>query len=132
MSAKNFARYETIGSFVFEPFIPGGGPVFVLGTWDTHRRDEYGKHILAYRLSMGSGRLGEKDSILFEGEDFHCAPGWAIDSNEAIASLMGFLTLRPGDTDEDYFADYTPAQLDYCARYAEALSCEVTARYGEV
>src|SRR5579864_2603979 len=120
MSAKDFSKYVTIGSFVFEPFIPGGGPVFVLTTWDTGRRDEYRKHILAYRLSMG-------DVVLFEGDDYHPSPGWALDANETIACLMGFLTLKPGDTDEEYFAEYTPQQLDYCARYAEALSCEVTA-----
>jgi hypothetical protein len=38
---------------------------------------------------------------------------------------MGFLTLKPGDTDSDYFAEYTPEQMDYCQRYAESLSCEV-------
>ncbi len=42
---------------------------------------------------------------------------------------MGFLTLRPGDTDPDYFEDYTPEQHAYCDAHAEALSCEVSARF---
>lgn len=116
---------QTIGSFVFEPHIPGGGPVFVLTTW-LIGRGEYGRYKLAYRLSMSSSN--GSDVVLFEGEDYSCAV--APDSNEAVEGLMGFLTLKPGDTDEDYFAKYTPEQLDYCRRYAEALSCEVQARYG--
>jgi hypothetical protein len=127
----DFSRYECIASYVFEPFLAGNGPVFVLTTWDTHRRDEYRKHILAYRLSFGMGPDWTKDRVLFEGEDYHCAPGHAIDSSEAVAGLMGFLTLKPGDTDEDYFKDYTPEQLEYCAQWAEALSCEVSALYGD-
>jgi hypothetical protein len=52
-----------------------------------------------------------------------------IDSDEAIKSIMGFLTLRPSDTDTDYFADYTDAQEEYCAKYAEALGAEIEARF---
>jgi hypothetical protein len=69
--------------------------------------------------------------VLFEGSDFHCSPLHAIDSNETVAALMGFLTLRKGDTDVEYFADYTPEQLGYSEEYAETLSCEVMARFGE-
>ncbi len=70
-------------------------------------------------------------TVLFEGEDFCCAPSYAIDGDQCIASLMGFLTLRPGDTDREYFADYTPEQLEYCSHHAESLSCEVMNRFGE-
>jgi hypothetical protein len=68
---------------------------------------------------------------LFEGEDFACSPCHAIDSDECIASLMGFLTLRPGDTDAEYFESYTPQQIDYCEQHAEALAGEVYSRFGE-
>jgi hypothetical protein len=68
---------------------------------------------------------------LFNGEDFAGSPMHADDSNATVASLMGFLTLRPGDTDSDYFRTYTSAQLEYCSAHAETLSCEVTCRYGE-
>jgi hypothetical protein len=128
MSAKHPKGYELIDSFVFDPYIQGGGPAFVLIMWDTGRTDEYRKHVLPYRLTMFSNGVPE---VLFEGEDYHCAPSHAIDSNEAVATLMSFLTLRPGDTDDEFFANYTPAQLEYCAQYAETLSCEVTATYGE-
>ena len=106
--------------------------------WDTHQHDEYGKSILKYRLTMSpppsfSSEVicPPQEEVLFEGEDFCCSPLHAIDSDQTVDSLMSFLTMRPGDTDEDYFKDYTEAQLDYCDRYAEALNVEVMSRFGE-
>lgn len=71
-------------------------------------------------------------TLLFEGEDFGCSPMHAIDSDECVAAIMSFLTLRPGDTDREYFEDYTEAQLDYCSQHAEALASEVLNRFGEI
>jgi hypothetical protein len=81
---------------------------------------------VGYRLTM---RDRGRRTVLFEGDDFGCSPRHAIDSDATVEGIMGFLTLRPGDTDAEYFADYTQAQLDHCARHAEALSCEVQARF---
>lgn len=105
------------------PYYDGCGPVFFLTMWDTGRTICGGKYCIGYRLTM-NGR-----KVIFEGEDFGCSPCHAIDSDAAVESLLSFLTLRPGDTDSDYFADYTPAQLDYCQQHAEALSCYVMDRF---
>lgn len=52
--------------------------------------------------------------ILFEGADFFCSPLIVNpESKEAAISLLGFLTLRKGDTDADWFKKYTPAQLQF-------------------
>lgn len=121
----------------FRPYLKGKGPVFRLTTWDTGRTGYGGKSLVGYRLSIGEAKdqnvLGNPAvwTVLFEGEDFGCSPLHCIDSNETIAGIMGFLTLRPGDTDAEYFADYTEAQLAYCSEHAEALSCEVDRRFGE-
>lgn len=69
----------------------------------------------AYQLKQGG-------KLLFSGEDFGPAPMHCIDSDHAVEALMSFLTLRPGDTDEDYFKNYTPEQLAFCDEHAEALS----------
>ena len=61
-------------------------------------------------------------SILFAGDDFGCSPLHAIDSDECLRALLSFLTLRPGDTDAEYFAHYTPAQRAFADGDAEALS----------
>jgi hypothetical protein len=94
-----------------------------------------GKCIIGYRLSIGKSvnAIGNPAclDVIFEGEDFHCSPLHAIDSDETVRTLMTFLTLRPGDTDADYFADYTPEQREYCLQHAEALAYEVARRFGD-
>jgi hypothetical protein len=80
---------------------------FTLKLWDTRRVDRYGKPILAYKLFDGG-------SLIFKGEDFHCSPLHAIDSLDTVEGLLAFLTLRPGDTDPEYFASYSPRQMAWC------------------
>jgi hypothetical protein len=105
------------------------GPTFNLTLWDTHRTDQRGASILRYRLTMV--RPGRLWCVLFDGEDFVPSPLYAIDSDDTVEAIMGFLTLRPGDTDADYFEPYTPAQLNYCDQHAEALGIEVMRRFGK-
>ena len=85
-----------------------------------------GKWVLAYKLDQVENH---KAVTIFEGSDFHCSPCYAVDSDGAVECLMGFLTLRPGDTDAEYFKDYTEAQKNFCSQHAESLSCEVSNRY---
>lgn len=66
---------------------------------------------LAYRFT----HLGR---VIFRGTDFGCSPLHAVDSDECVSSLLGFLSLEPGDTDEEYFADYTPRQMDFAEAHA--------------
>lgn len=97
----------------------------MLRVWDTYDRSDYGKFTLAYQLTM---READGPSVvLFDGADFHTP--MAIDSDSTIECLMGFLTLRHGDTDSEYFENYTEAQENFCAQHAEMLSCEVHARF---
>lgn len=70
----------------------------ILETWDTYQvRDN--KSMIRYELSNSNG------AILFAGRDFYCSARVAIDSDECLLSLLGFLTLKPGDTDESYFEE---------------------------
>lgn len=125
---------DTLRVIRFRPYLKGKGPSFRLKTWDADRV-EYCKQVVGYRLSMGVGNENAAGNpaawaVLFEGEDFGCSPLHAIDSDAAVEGIMSFLTLQPGDTDPEYFAGYTPEQLDYCSRHAESLSCEVDRRFG--
>lgn len=61
-------------------------------------------------------------NVIFRGADYGCSPMHAIDSAESMAALLGFLSLGDDDTDDEYFADYTPEQLEWRDEYAEALS----------
>jgi len=113
----------------FAPYRKGCGPTFQLTTWDCGRPYREGPQWqIGYRLTMIDN--GRKHT-LFEAEDYGCAPGDAIDSDACIRGLMNFLTLRPGDTDADYFDGYTRDQLDYCVSHAESLSLEILNRYEE-
>lgn len=87
-----------------------------LRTWDTGACDRLGKSRLAYQFDAPGGKL------LFEGEAFYASPVHAIDSDECLRALLSFLTLRPGDTDREYFDSYTPEQMDFAQGPAEQLS----------
>lgn len=115
---------DKLRTIILTPYRKGCGPRFRLITFDVNRRDSMGKHIIGYEF-------WQDRTLLFAGEDFHCPPLHAIDSDAACASLLVFLTLRPGDTDAAYFAAYTPAQLEFAATHAETLSAEVYARFGD-
>lgn len=89
---------------------------YTLTTWDTHRQDWRGQTRIGYRFVDPAG------AVLFEGEDFACSPMDADDSDESLRALLGFLTLRPGDTDREYFAEYTPEQMTFAQGDAQRLS----------
>jgi hypothetical protein len=104
------------------------GPTFTLKTYDTGRVDRRGVTTIGYRLTRHE--KGEC-KLLFEGADFNGSPMHAIDSDETMAALMGFLTLRPGDTDAEYFEKYTPEQLAWAQSEAEYLGFEAMCKLGE-
>lgn len=81
---------------------------FRLSLYDCGKREggAFGRAYLSYRLS-DNGRT------IFTGNDFGCSPCHAIDSMQTVYSLLSFLSLRPGDTDREYFDGYTPEQLEW-------------------
>lgn len=139
------SRYDdsdTLRVCIFRPYRRGLGPTFKLTTWSTGRYDRRGCSVIGYRLTMHgqylqvtafpAARMRMQRVVIFEGEDFCGSPMHGDDSDECMRSLMGFLTLRPGDTDADYFASDTELQRDYRTHHAEALSMAVYDRFGEV
>lgn len=57
--------------------------------------------------------LFKDEKILFEGNDFKPSLMHNIDSLNSLVSLLGFLTLEKGDTDDEYFKDYTKEQFEW-------------------
>jgi hypothetical protein len=88
---------------------------FRLVTWDTYRMDRRGCCYVGYALIHG-------ETVIFEGEDYSPGPMSGIDSDDAVRSLIGFLSLQPGDTDDEYFENYTTVQLEFAETYGENLS----------
>ncbi|MGW3347878.1 hypothetical protein ACWDA3_31675 [Nonomuraea rubra] len=83
-----------------------------------HGRDEDGRIRWLYRLS-------HRTQAIFSASDIS-SPAGATPSTDTLIStartVLSFLTLRPGDTDAEYFEHYTRAQRDWCESYAEELS----------
>ena len=91
------------------------GTEYRLLTWDANGRAPTGQCLIGYAFWHPDG------SLLFSGEDCGVSPFHAIDSDDALRGLLGFLTLKPGDTDDDYFDAYTPEQKAWCEAEAEDL-----------
>jgi hypothetical protein len=71
------------------------------------------------------------ETTVFAGADIYCGQSTAIDSDNAVKAVMGFLTLRKGDVSADYFDHYNDVQKDFRDTYAESLAYSVYVRFGE-
>lgn len=133
---SNYDDSDMLRTCIFRPYRRGLGPSFRLVTWSTGRYDVRGQSIIGYRLTMHTPHdprphvVRSMATVLFEGEDFAGSPMHADDSDECMRSLMTFLTLRPGDTDAEFFTSDTQEQREYRVLHAEALNMEVCNRFG--
>ncbi len=55
--------------------------------------------------------------------------GWSLDGPRVRELVLSLVAMKPGDTDEEYFADYTDAQREWAERFGDEISCEREARY---
>jgi hypothetical protein len=134
---SRFPRYPTlIRTCIFRPYIKREDlPAFTLQLFDMYLSQSAGsdnngierhKFRLAYKLHM---RIGKKSVALFDGADFF-TPN-SIDGDKTVRGIMFWLTLRPGDTDQEYFEKYSEEALAYCSDHAEALDVCVQDRFSE-
>lgn len=93
--------------------------LMVTWTKDRFKLELYDEHTYPTRLAY---KFYLNNKVLFEGNEYRPSPMHSIDGKESIFGLLAFLSLRPGDTDDDYFKDYTPEQLEFCETDAEELS----------
>ncbi len=97
---------------------------YTLNVYPLNKTDHLGKEMMGYEF------LNKNGDILFAGEDFACSPMHSIDSDECLKGILGFLTLRPGDTDKEYFSEYTEEQMDFaCSTDAEIIASIVHDKY---
>ncbi len=69
--------------------------------------------------------LRYKGTPIFQGSDYSPSPLHGPHSKESIANLLGFLSVKPGDVDPEYFEDYTPDQMRFVTEHGEELSVHV-------
>jgi hypothetical protein len=89
---------------------------FKLIIWDTNRKHHEGapQWAIAYEFY-------HKGKLIFQAADFGCSPMHAVDSDKCVGGILTFLSLRPGDTDKEYFKDYTPEQMEFAVSHGEEL-----------
>jgi hypothetical protein len=98
----------------------------------TSQVDSRGQTRIAYTLKCKAPESGRKPyTVLFEGDDYSGSPMHADDSDATVAGLLGFLSLKPGDTDPDYFDGYTTAQRLWAESHAEYLGYARMHRFGD-
>ena len=102
-------------SYLGQKTCPYTGSVIKL--WDTYETDGsfFGRTKLRYELKHDG-------KVIFKGSDFTGSSCHAIDSDETFGGILGFLSLRPGDTDKEYFESYTEEQREFADMYGEELS----------
>jgi hypothetical protein len=100
----------------------------LLRTWQA---EDFRLHLFYVGTGWGRVRLAyefyDRGELVFNGDDFYPSPLYVYDGDEAIVALLGFLALRPGDTDREYFTKYSDRQLAWVDERAEALSCAALA-----
>jgi hypothetical protein len=70
-------------------------------------------------------RLSRRNRTIFTAIDISSPTGVVLSTDALISSatmVLSYLTLRPGDTDAEYFDTYTRAQLAWRDRFAEELA----------
>lgn len=75
-------------------------------------------------------RLNGK-TIIHKGCTTWCgvSAGTSLDGIAAKELVLSLVAMKPGDTDEDYFGNYTPVQLDFAETYSDDLTMARLARY---
>ena len=106
----------------FRPYRRGFGPTFSLALYEVPGQSER----IGYTLRQHDRG---KTTVVFDGQDFRPSPLHAWDSDETVAAIMAFLTLRLGDTDREHFDGYTAAQRAFRDTHAETLACEICERF---
>lgn len=91
------------------------GDMAVLYLYDLNQTKAPNHHAMGYTFMHGT-------EIIFSGDDFGVPVSIPVDSDQAVRNLLGFLSLRPGDTDSEHFDSYTQRQVEWAEQYGEDLS----------
>lgn len=109
-------------SFLFELRIPGqyrGEPDIYIRAWDRPSPADNPTH-----HSYLDCELRQGGKVVFPRGATWCGVNqWTnTDGPEARALCLALFGMKPGDTDDDYFASYTQDQLEWAKRNGEYLS----------
>jgi len=114
---KNFTQGQFIAERRLESICIDGEPFRVELYWSSERAKQPGRVNLAYRFYHG-------ESKIFEGLHFSPAPSLEVDGDESFGALLGFLSLQPGDTDDD--TSRTTHRSNWRGRLSMARTCQLS------
>lgn len=114
-----------------------GGAVLAITAYDGNHTDpQTGHHRIDVRARMyTTGPNGKRRmrTIFKRGETYCAVNRWtSIDGKEARELVLSLLSMKPGDTDSEYFASYKPHQLDFASTYGEEVSMVRYDRFGDI
>lgn len=100
------------------------GPMIMIHAFDANVTGPHGHS----RIDVEVRRNGQ---IVFPRGALYCGVpcGTCVDSIEAKELVLSLVGMKPGDTDDDYFAGYTEEQLAFARKYGEMIDCERLDRY---
>lgn len=81
----------------------------------------HGRRRLTFKF-YASMQDNEKRRLIFHDDTFGPSPQHDDDSDETVGAILGWCSLRPGDTDCDYFENYNQVQWDFAILYGEQLA----------
>ena len=112
-----------------------GNVVLAVTAYDANHTDARTGHMRIDVRAVLCETVNSKRSrrVIFERGDTYCAVNrWtAIDSDDAKQLVCSLLGMKPGDTDDEYFASYTPDQLAFAEQYGETIDMYALDRFGE-
>lgn len=128
---RGATRAELVRTIRLRPYTKASGlPTFTLEIFDPERSDKRGAPIILWRLKKHD--YG-KTSIVFDGlrepNKWRCSGWFSVDGDEAIECCLTFASLQPGDTDQEFFDDYSPEQLEFAHEHGETLSAVNESRF---
>jgi hypothetical protein len=88
---------------------------------ELHELGEPGRWLQDGKTPIGY-RFYHHDQLVFESDDIAVPAGQTLDGDQTVRGVLGFLALRPGDVEADYFRGYTPTQLAWRDQHAEDLA----------
>lgn len=118
-------------AYLFTLRIPGqyqGEPMITIHAWERPAGDTGTHWGLEFEVRQGGRVVFPRGSLW--GAVSHVA-GQSVDGPWARELAIGCAAMKPGDTDSDYFADYTPEQLEWAGANGEYLSIVAEERYPE-
>ena len=113
---------ELVRTLHVKPYIPGL-PWFRVEIYDPNEWDSRGAPVVWWRLYKH--QKGHKPVLVFDGlEEPHkwrCAGWFSVDGDEAAECVLNSASIRPSDTDREFFDGYSPEQLAFAEEYGESI-----------